>query len=151
MKIGPRKPSIKKSIKARTTGKLKRKVKRSINPTYGKKGSGWAKNPKKAAYNKVYNKTTFGINDAIKSSSKKPKNNIYKGKSYNTTTHMNVDYLPDNNIYDEEKINLNNSKLSIFERVLHYLQLFLGLIQILFYLIVIGVILYFVFVVILSL
>ncbi|WP_341457007.1 hypothetical protein [Clostridium liquoris] len=28
---------------------------------HGKKGMGWVKDPKKAAYNKVYNKTTFGI------------------------------------------------------------------------------------------
>ena len=32
MKIGFRKPSIKRSIKARTTGKLKRQVKKAINP-----------------------------------------------------------------------------------------------------------------------
>lgn len=37
MKIGLRKPSIKRSIKARTTGKLKRKIKSSIDPTYGKR------------------------------------------------------------------------------------------------------------------
>lgn len=62
MKLGPRKPSIKKSIKARTTGKVKRSVKKAAIPGYGKKGTGWIKDPKKAAYNKVYNKTTFGVN-----------------------------------------------------------------------------------------
>ncbi|NEW65236.1 MULTISPECIES: hypothetical protein [unclassified Facklamia] len=61
MKFGIRKPSLKRSFKARTTGKLKRKIKRSINPTYGRKGVGWIKNPKKAAYNKVYNKTSFSV------------------------------------------------------------------------------------------
>jgi len=61
MKIGMRKPSLKKSISARTTGKLKRKIKGAINPFYGKKGMGWIRNPQKAAYNKVYNKTTFNI------------------------------------------------------------------------------------------
>ncbi|NBI06829.1 hypothetical protein [Senegalia massiliensis] len=66
MKVGFRKPSIKKSIKARTTGKVKRKIKSSIDPTYGKKGMGWVKNPKKAAYNKVYKKTTFGLSDLFK-------------------------------------------------------------------------------------
>lgn len=60
MKFGPRKPSIKKRVSARTTGKAKRAVKRSVSPTYGKKGAGWAKNPKRAAYNKTYNKTTTG-------------------------------------------------------------------------------------------
>ena len=66
MKIGMRKPSLKKSIKARTTGKLKREIKKSIIPGYGKKGSGWIKDPKKAAYNKIYNKTSFGLSDLFK-------------------------------------------------------------------------------------
>lgn len=66
MKIGMRKPSIKKSISARTTGKAKRAIKKALIPGYGQKGSGWIKNPKKAAYNKVYNKTTFSILDIIK-------------------------------------------------------------------------------------
>ena len=66
MKIGMRKPSLKKSIKARTTGKAKRALKKAIIPGYGKKGTGWIKNPKKAAYNKVYKKTTFSIFDLFK-------------------------------------------------------------------------------------
>jgi hypothetical protein len=66
MKIGMRKPSLKKSIKARTTGKAKRKLKKAIIPGYGKKGTGWLKDPKKAAYNKVYKKTTFSIFDLFK-------------------------------------------------------------------------------------
>lgn len=66
MKIGMRKTSLKKSLKARTTGKLKRKIKKSINPFYGKKGMGWINNPKKALYNKVYNKTTFSWIDLFK-------------------------------------------------------------------------------------
>ena len=61
-----RKPSIKKSIKARTTGKLKRQIKKSINPLYAKKGMGLIKDPKKAIYNKVYKKTTFSIFDIFK-------------------------------------------------------------------------------------
>lgn len=63
MKIGFRKPSLKKSLKARTTGKLKRKAKKMINPLYGKKGMGLVNDPKKALYNKIYNKTTI---DGIK-------------------------------------------------------------------------------------
>ena len=66
MKFGMRTPSIKKSIKARTTGKAKRAVKKALIPGYGKKGAGWSKNPKKAAYNKVYKKTSFGIMDLFK-------------------------------------------------------------------------------------
>lgn len=69
MKIGMRKPSMKKSIKARTTGRAKRTVKKAVIPGYGKKGMGWVKNPKKAAYNKVYNKTTFGVNDIVRATS----------------------------------------------------------------------------------
>lgn len=61
-----RKPSIKKSIKARTTAKAKRAVKRAVNPLYGKKGMGWVNDPKKATYNKIYEKTTFSIFDMIK-------------------------------------------------------------------------------------
>ena len=60
MKIGMRKPSLKKSIKARTTGKLKRKVKKSLNPLYGKKGMG-ALHPKRAVKNKIYKKTTVDV------------------------------------------------------------------------------------------
>lgn len=62
MKIGIRKPSLKKSISARTTGKLKRSVKKAVIPGYGKKGMGLL-NPKKAIYNKVYNKTTVSAFD----------------------------------------------------------------------------------------
>lgn len=65
MKVGPRKPSLKRSVKARTTGKVKRQARSAINPVYGKKGMGWVNNPKKAAYNKVYNKTTFSVFDLI--------------------------------------------------------------------------------------
>ena len=54
MKYGMRKPSIKRSVKARTTSRIKRSVQKSINPLYGKKGMGWIKNPKRAAYNKIY-------------------------------------------------------------------------------------------------
>ena len=66
MKIGFRKPSLKKSLKARTTSKYKRQLKSAIDPTYGKKGIGWFKNPKKALYNKIYNKTTKSIFDIFK-------------------------------------------------------------------------------------
>ena len=66
MKFGMRKPSIKKSISARTTGKMKRTIKKAIIPGYGKKGMGWVKNPKKAAYNKLYRKTTFSFRNLFK-------------------------------------------------------------------------------------
>ena len=66
MKFGLRTPSLKRSFRARTTGRAKRAVKKAIIPGYGKKGMGWIKNPKKAAYNKVYNKTSFSIWDLFK-------------------------------------------------------------------------------------
>lgn len=66
MKFGVRKPSIKKSFKARTTGKAKRAVKKALIPGYGKKGMGWIKKPKKAAYNKIYKKTSFSLLDLFK-------------------------------------------------------------------------------------
>lgn len=66
MKIGFRTPSLKKSLKSRTTSKYKRQLKFAIDPTYGKKGVGWFKNPKKALYNKIYNKTTKSIFDIFK-------------------------------------------------------------------------------------
>lgn len=55
MKIGFRKPSLKKSIAARTS------VKRVVRHNLGVKaprGMGWFTDPKKAAYNRVYNRTT---------------------------------------------------------------------------------------------
>lgn len=60
MKIGIRKPSLKKTLKARTTGALKRKVKGKINPLYGQKGMGIL-HPKRAIKNKIYKKTTFDL------------------------------------------------------------------------------------------
>lgn len=65
MKIGVRKPSVKRSIKAHTTGKVKRSVKKAVNPLYGKKGMGYINDPQKAVYNKVYNKTTIGVRDVV--------------------------------------------------------------------------------------
>ncbi|QMU07496.1 hypothetical protein [Levilactobacillus suantsaii] len=61
MKFGYRTPSFKKSLSARTTGRLKREARSTIDPTYGKKGMGWLKDPEKAAYNKVYHKTTKSL------------------------------------------------------------------------------------------
>ena len=63
MKFGMRKPSIKKSIAARTS------VQRYIRHSLGVKaprGWGWITNPKKALYNKVYRKTSFSIFDIFK-------------------------------------------------------------------------------------
>ena len=62
MKYGMRKPSWKKSLSARTTGRAKRVIKRAIIPGYGTRGMGWL-HPKRALYNRVYRRTTFSIFD----------------------------------------------------------------------------------------
>lgn len=104
MKVGIRKPSIKKSIKARTTGKAKRTIKSAINPMYGKKGTGIITNPKKAVYNKVYNKTSIGINDVVKNSSNK--------QSLTNSTN----YIGNNSkiykIINEDKVIISNKEYS---------------------------------------
>lgn len=66
MKFGFRTPSIKKSIKARTIGRVKRAVKKSVNPLYVVKGMGYAKKPEKAVKNKIYKKVTWSIWDLFK-------------------------------------------------------------------------------------
>ncbi|AKF92612.1 hypothetical protein [Brevibacillus laterosporus] len=63
MKFGMRKPSFKKRVAARTS------LKRQLVHRAGLKMPrvwGWLRNPKKYAYNKVYNRTTFDIFKVIK-------------------------------------------------------------------------------------
>lgn len=66
MKIGLRKPSLKKSLKARTTGRAKRAVKRAVIPGYGRPGMGWLRDPKRAARNAVYRRTHFSVWDLFR-------------------------------------------------------------------------------------
>ncbi|WP_445341825.1 hypothetical protein [Bifidobacterium sp. ESL0827] len=66
MKIDMRAPSPRRSFKARTTGKWKRQAREALIPGYGRKCMGWIRNPRKAAYNKIYRKTTFSIWDLFK-------------------------------------------------------------------------------------
>ena len=66
MKVALRTPSLKKSFKARTTGKLKRSIKKSVNPLYGQKGMGFVKSPTKSVKNSIYHKTTFSLWDLFK-------------------------------------------------------------------------------------
>jgi len=67
MKFGMRMPSLKRVIKARTTGSLKRKIKKAVNPLYGKSGVGFIKSPTRSIKNKIYKKTTFSFWDLFKS------------------------------------------------------------------------------------
>lgn len=55
MKFGIRRPSLKKRIAARTS--IKRVVRHNLG-LKAPRGYGWLTNPKKAAYNRVYNRTT---------------------------------------------------------------------------------------------
>ncbi|MDP1826688.1 MAG: hypothetical protein Q8L48_25680 [Archangium sp.] len=57
MRFGIRKFSLKKRIAARTS--LKRVVRHNLG-VKAPRGWGWLTNPKKAAYNRVYNRTTVG-------------------------------------------------------------------------------------------
>jgi hypothetical protein len=52
-----RKPSLKKRVAARTS--WKRAVRHSMG-LKAPRGYGWLTNPKKAAYNRVYNRTSVG-------------------------------------------------------------------------------------------
>lgn len=66
MKLGLRTPSLSKSLKAKTTGMLKRSIKKTVNPLYGKSGVGFVKDPAKSTKDKVYKKTTFSLWDLFK-------------------------------------------------------------------------------------
>ena len=56
MKFGIRRPSIRRSIAARISPK--RFVRQSLG-LKAPRGYGWITNPKKAAYNRIYNRTTI--------------------------------------------------------------------------------------------
>jgi hypothetical protein len=63
MKWGFRKPSLRKRIAARTS--WKRFVRHNLG-LKAPRGWGWLTNPKKALYNRVYRRTTFGLEDLFK-------------------------------------------------------------------------------------
>ena len=96
MKIGMRTPSLKKSLKARTTSKWKRQAKKAIIPGYGKKGVGWIKNPKKAMYNKVYHKTTFGLSDLLIPSKMRKKKVVTKKQQSILSSNSKKQHTPKN-------------------------------------------------------
>lgn len=118
MKIGVRSPNLKKSVSARTTGRIKREVKRSINPVYGKKGMGLINDPKKAIYNKVYNKTTVSIEDVLDN------NKHYK---------------------EEQHVSVLSGIGSLFSLLGNIIMLIIRLGQVLIYLAILGFLFYIVF------
>lgn len=63
IKFGPRKPSLKGRISARTS--LKRQLVHRAGLKMPK-GYGWLRDPKKYVYNKIYRRTTFDIFDVLK-------------------------------------------------------------------------------------
>lgn len=63
MKLGMRKPSMKKMIAARTSPA--RFVRHSLG-LKAPRGWGWLAHPKRAAYNRVYSRTTFSVWDLLK-------------------------------------------------------------------------------------
>ena len=63
MKFGIRTPSIKKSISARTS--IKRFARHNLG-LKAPKGYGWITDPKKAAYNRIYNRTSVSLSSIIK-------------------------------------------------------------------------------------
>lgn len=93
MKFGIRTPSVSKSISARTKGRITRSAKSAFIPGYGQRGTGIVKNPSRALYNRVYNKTTVGINDSFSSSKKTRSSQRSKSHTYESTY---VDCFDDN-------------------------------------------------------
>lgn len=63
MKIGVRKPSLKKSLSARLS--WKRFLINRFN-LKAPRGWGWLSNPKKALYNRIYNRTSISLFKLIK-------------------------------------------------------------------------------------
>ena len=63
MKFGFRRPSLKRRISARTS--IKRQIVHRAGITMPR-GYGFLRNPKKAVYNKVYNRTLFDIFNTLK-------------------------------------------------------------------------------------
>lgn len=63
MKFGIRTPSLSKRIAARTS--LKRIIRHNLGVKVPR-GFGWIINPKKAAYNRLYNRTSISIDKLFK-------------------------------------------------------------------------------------
>lgn len=105
MKFGFRKPSLKRSISAMTTGALKRAILREIIPGYGKRGMGWT-NPKKAAYNHLYGMVTANPIDLILDTSK-PKRTT---KSQSIISE--VEYQHKQNLINIYKLGIEQSRIA---------------------------------------
>lgn len=69
MKWGFRKPSLRKRLAARTS--LRRYLRQSLG-LKAPRGWGWLTNPRQAAYNRLYRRTTFGLDDLFRSRRRSP-------------------------------------------------------------------------------
>jgi hypothetical protein len=63
MKFGIRKPSLKRRIAAQTS--VKRYVRHSLG-LKAPRGWGWITNPRKAAYNRIYNRTSVSADSLLR-------------------------------------------------------------------------------------
>lgn len=130
MKVGMRKPSLKKSISARTTGRAKRSVKKAVNPMYGKKGMGYINNPSKAVYNKIYHQSTVSTKDVLDAGTK---DHVILGANNASTKNDNLD------LAEEHKA--SGSIWDIFKLFYYIIVLLWNLIKVLFFgAIIIGII-----------
>jgi len=85
MKFGIRKPSLKRRISARTS--WKRYARHSLK-LKAPRGAGWITNPKKALYNRVYNRTSISVDRLIKNPSSK--NIILSLGSFSTLSSITI-------------------------------------------------------------
>lgn len=111
MKFGIRTPSLRKSIAARTS--IKRIVRHNVG-LKAPRGFGWFSNPKKALYNRIYNKTTFSI---FKGGS------IFKWLGVGVLNNNAHDEYSDESIVEENK-GINSVKIVVNILVLFTLFLF---------------------------
>lgn len=66
MRAGMRKPDPMKSLKGMTTGRVKRDIKRAVIPWYGRRWTGFLKDPDRSIYGFLYRRLTFGLRDILR-------------------------------------------------------------------------------------
>lgn len=105
MKFGFRVPSLKRRIAARTS--WKRVVRHSLGLKMPR-GTGFLTNPKRALYNKIYQKTSFGIEDIVKPVNK---------STSKTVSHTNFE-LPSLPVYENKKYPILDKHFAILDDIL---------------------------------
>lgn len=66
VRFGIRRPRPLSSLRARTTGRVERSIKRALVPGYGRPGTGWVRDPRRAARSTVHRRTTIGVGDLLR-------------------------------------------------------------------------------------